>query len=836
MMKKSYTRSANQVLEIAREQAQSFHHRLIGTEHVLLAMVIESDGEAGKNLRAWGATPTAIREEIERYTGYGSAGKTTYMEMSPRLSMVLAYAGTLAEREGSAKIKTCHILLGLVLNDQILASTILRNLNIDLSGLRNDLFHSLGADYDSIEDNDQPDNGNGWSNFNGPELNSQSNSNSSTPTLDQVSVNLNERAENGEIDPVIGRDREVARVIEILSRRNKNNPVLIGEPGVGKTAVAEAIATAIVNKKVPHDLMDKQVVSLDLGGLVAGTKYRGEFEDRMKKIIKEITEDGTIILFVDEMHTLIGAGGAEGSIDAANILKPSLARGDIQMIGATTFDEYQKYVEKDQALARRFQIVRLNEPSRTETKAILSGLKPKYEKFHHVKITDSAIENAIDLSSRYISNRYLPDKAIDLIDEASAAVKIKSGKGSNNQLIQINEQIKKVIEQKNEAAVNQNFVKAAQLQDRQNSLQLRQDQLSNRLDQATSKKSTVQPEDVAKVVSNWTGVPVTQMNRDETKHLANLESDLHKRIIGQDKAVSAVSRAVRRSRSGIKDENRPIGSFLFLGPTGVGKTELAKAIAASIFGSENNLIRIDMSEYMDQIANSKLIGSAPGYVGYDEGGQLSEQVRRHPYSVVLLDEVEKAHPDVFNLLLQVLDDGFLTDSKGRKVDFKNTIVIMTSNLGSRSLFETKEVGFTADNSSQIEMRKDRVRQALKQFFRPEFLNRIDETIIFDELDQKQLRQIVTLLTRKLINRLNKQGVQLKISRAALDKIAKDGYNPEMGARPLRRAIQKDIEDEIASMLIKGDLKEGDLLKIGCNHNKLKFDIVKANDKSLVGSK
>ena len=836
MMKKSYTRSANQVLEIAREQAQSFHHRLIGTEHVLLAMVIESDGEAGKNLRAWGATPTAIREEIERYTGYGSAGKTTYMEMSPRLSMVLAYAGTLAEREGSAKIKTCHILLGLVLNDQILASTILRNLNIDLSGLRNDLFHSLGADYDSIEDNDQPDNGNGWSNFNGPELNSQSNSNSNTPTLDQVSVNLNERAENGEIDPVIGRDREVARVIEILSRRNKNNPVLIGEPGVGKTAVAEAIATAIVNKKVPHDLMDKQVVSLDLGGLVAGTKYRGEFEDRMKKIIKEITEDGTIILFVDEMHTLIGAGGAEGSIDAANILKPSLARGDIQMIGATTFDEYQKYVEKDQALARRFQIVRLNEPSRTETKAILSGLKPKYEKFHHVKITDSAIENAIDLSSRYISNRYLPDKAIDLIDEASAAVKIKSGKGSNNQLIQINEQIKKVIEQKNEAAVNQNFVKAAQLQDRQNSLQLRQDQLSNRLDQATSKKSTVQPEDVAKVVSNWTGVPVTQMNRDETKHLANLESDLHKRIIGQDKAVSAVSRAVRRSRSGIKDENRPIGSFLFLGPTGVGKTELAKAIAASIFGSENNLIRIDMSEYMDQIANSKLIGSAPGYVGYDEGGQLSEQVRRHPYSVVLLDEVEKAHPDVFNLLLQVLDDGFLTDSKGRKVDFKNTIVIMTSNLGSRSLFETKEVGFTADNSSQIEMRKDRVRQALKQFFRPEFLNRIDETIIFDELDQKQLRQIVTLLTRKLINRLNKQGVQLKISRAALDKIAKDGYNPEMGARPLRRAIQKDIEDEIASMLIKGDLKEGDLLKIGCNHNKLKFDIVKANDKSLVGSK
>lgn len=832
MMKKSYTTSANQVLEIAREQAQNFHHRLIGTEHVLLAMVIESDGEAGKNLRAWGATPKAIREEIERYTGYGSAGKTSYMQMSPRLSMVLAYAGTLAEREGSAKIKTCHILLGMVLNEQILASVILRNLNIDLDGLRNDILHSLGEDEQDMDENDQDDNS--WSSFNGSE--ESASRNSSTPTLDQVSVNLNERAENGEIDPVIGRDREVARVVEILSRRNKNNPVLIGEPGVGKTAVAEAIASAIVAKKVPHDLLKKQVVSLDLGGLVAGTKYRGEFEDRMKKIIKEITENGNIILFVDEMHTLIGAGGAEGSIDAANILKPSLARGDIQMIGATTFDEYQKYVEKDQALARRFQIVRLNEPSRDETLAILNGLKPKYEKFHHVKISNSALENAIDLSSRYISDRYLPDKAIDLIDEASAAVKIKSGKGSNNQLLQLNDQIEKIIGEKNHAAVNQNFAKAAQLQERQNSLQRRQDELTTKLDESTSKSAIVQPEDVAKVVSNWTGVPVTQMNRDETKQLANLEKDLHKRIIGQDKAVSAVSRAVRRSRSGIKDENRPIGSFLFLGPTGVGKTELAKAIAAAIFGSENNLIRIDMSEYMDQIANSKLIGSAPGYVGYDEGGQLTEQVRRHPYSVVLLDEVEKAHPDVFNLLLQVLEDGFLTDSKGRKVDFKNTIVIMTSNLGSRSLFETQALGFNADNTSQTKLRQDRVRQALKEFFRPEFLNRIDETIIFDELNQKQLRQIVTLLTRKLIDRLHKQGVQLKISTAALDKIAKDGYNPEMGARPLRRAIQKDIEDKIASMLIKGDLKNGDILKVECSHNHLKFDVLKPKDNNLVGAK
>lgn len=832
MMKKTYTNSANQVLEIAREQAQNFHHRLIGTEHVLLAMVIESDGEAGKDLRSWGITSTAVREEIERYTGYGSAGKATYMEMSPRLTMVLAYAATLAGREGATKIKTSHILLALVFNEQVLASVILRNLNVDIDGLKNDILHSLGEDDQLLDLNENDDKG--WSNYGNVEANDKTNS--TTPTLDQVSVNLNERAKNGQIDPVIGRDREVARVIEILSRRNKNNPVLIGEPGVGKTAVAEAIATAIVSKQVPHDLLDKQVISLDLGGLVAGTKYRGEFEDRLKRIIKEITNDGTIILFVDEMHTLIGAGGAEGSIDAANILKPSLARGDLQMIGATTFDEYQKYVEKDQALARRFQIVRLTEPSRQETFAILSGLKPKYEKFHHVKIDKAALENAIDLSSRYISNRYLPDKAIDLIDEASASVKIKAGTGTNNQLVQISDQLKKVIEQKNQAAVNQNFVKAAQLQERQNSLQVRQDQIYSRMKKSEKNGAIVHPEDIAKVVSNWTGVPVTQMSRNETKQLANLENNLHQRIIGQDKAVSAISKAVRRSRSGIKDENRPIGSFLFLGPTGVGKTELAKAIAATVFGSENNLIRIDMSEYMDQIASSKLIGSAPGYVGYDEGGQLSEQVRRHPYSVVLLDEVEKAHPDVFNLLLQVLDDGFLTDSKGRKVDFKNTIIIMTSNLGSRSIFETKAVGFSADNSNQVKLRQDRVKEALKQFFRPEFLNRIDESIIFDELDQKQLRQVVTLLTRKLIERLNKQGIQLKISPAALDKIAQDGYDPEMGARPLRRAIQKDIEDQVASMLIEGDLQSGDTLKIGCNRKKLKFDLIRTTKDNLANVK
>lgn len=820
-MENSYSKSANQVLEIAREQAQNFHHRLIGTEHVLLALVIESDGEAGKILRSWNLTPTAIREEIERYTGYGSAANASYMEMSPRLNLALNLAKRTAQDDGSREIQTNHILYGLIASEQVLSAMILKSLNVDLDHLREDIKNSLGTNPDN---NDFGDSSN-WLNNSSLNGNQPKQKKSTTPTLDSVGVNLNERVKNGGIDPVIGRDKEIKRVIQILSRRTKNNPVLVGEPGVGKTAVAQAIATEIVNKRVPADLLNKRVMALDMGSLVAGTKYRGEFEDRVKKILKEIAKDGKVILFVDEMHTLIGAGGAEGSIDAANILKPSLARGDIQMIGATTFDEYQKYIEKDQALARRFQQVRLNEPSKEDALAVLNGLRPKYEKFHHVTISDASLEDAVDLSSRYISDRFLPDKAIDLVDEAAAAVKIQNNAGSNIRLNQINEQIKKIIDQKNEAASNQNFVEAAKLQDKQNSLQLKREQIAEQVDEQISSKAVVKPEDIAKVVSSWTGVPVTQMKRNESRQLAHLEGILHERVIGQDKAVSAVSRAIRRSRSGIKDEKRPIGSFLFLGPTGVGKTELAKSVAAAMFGSEDNLIRIDMSEYMDQIANSKLIGSAPGYVGYEEGGQLSEQVRRHPYSVVLLDEVEKAHPDVFNLLLQVLDEGFLTDSKGRKVDFRNTIIIMTSNLGSRSIFETSAVGFNADNENQIKMRQDRVRQALKQFFRPEFLNRIDETIIFDELNKSELRQIVSLLTNKLAARLDKQGVNLKISRAALDKLAKDGYDPEMGARPLRRAIQNDIEDKIAEMLIGGELKPGSTLKIGSSHDKLKFEVV-----------
>ena len=826
-MENSYSKSVNQVLEIAREQAQNFHHRLIGTEHVLLALVIETDGEAGKILRSWGLTPTAVREEIERYTGYGSAPKTSYMEMSPRLSLALDYAKRQADQGGYKEIETNHVLLGITASEQVLSAMILKNLNVDIGRLRQDVNDSLDQEQDFGDSAS-------WLGNSNTATGQKKRKNSTTPTLDKVAVNLNQRTREGGIDPVIGREKEIKRVIQILSRRTKNNPVLVGEPGVGKTAVAEAIATEIVNKRVPEDLLNKRVMALNMGSLVAGTKYRGEFEDRMKKILDEIAKDGKVILFVDEMHTLIGAGGAEGAIDASNILKPSLARGDIQMIGATTFDEYQKYIEKDQALARRFQQVRLNEPTKKDTLAILNGLRPKYEKFHHVTISDASLEDAVDLSSRYITNRFLPDKAIDLVDEASAAVKIKTNVGSNKDLVQINEKIKSIIEQKNEAAASQNFVQAAQLQEAQNNLQMQREKMENALQVKVSAEAIVEPEDIAKVVSDWTGVPVTQMKRDESRQLANLESILHKRVIGQDKAVSAVARAIRRSRSGIKDERRPIGSFLFLGPTGVGKTELAKSVAAAMFGSEDNLIRLDMSEYMDQIASSKLIGSAPGYVGYEEGGQLSEQVRRHPYSVVLLDEVEKAHPDVFNLLLQVLDEGFLTDSKGRKVDFRNTIIIMTSNLGSRTLFDSKAVGFNADKVDQAKARRAKVEQAIKQFFRPEFLNRIDETIIFDELTKKQLRDIVTLLTHKLVVRLQKKGITLKISRAALDKIVQDGYDPENGARPLRRAIQNDIEDKLSEMLITGEVKSNDTLKIGSQHGHLKFDVV--SDKKLAKTK
>lgn len=820
-MEKSYSDSAKNVLEIAKEQAQNFHHRIIGTEHVLLALVIEANGDAGKLLRERNVTPTLVREEIERYTGYGSSPKATYMEMSPRLSLVLNFAKQKADELGTAQIETKHILLGLLASDQILASLILKNIGVDPRDLSQDVNDSF------IDGSGEENNVLGISSATGMKKGK-----SLTPNLDKVSVNLNKRAREGAIDPVIGRDKEIKRVIQILSRRTKNNPVLVGEPGVGKTAVAQGIAATIVNHEVPDTLAKKRVMALDMGSLIAGTKYRGEFEDRMKKILKEIQQDGSVILFVDEMHTLIGAGGAEGAIDASNILKPSLARGDIQMIGATTFDEYQKYIEKDQALARRFQQVKIGEPSKEETVDILKGLRPKYEKFHNVKIEDEAINDAVEFSTRYIANRFLPDKAIDLIDEASAAVKIQAIGKSDPRLTKLDTQINDVIHQKEQAAENQNFVQAAKLRNEENKLTQDRDKLIEKVENKNSKKSIVDSDKIAQIVSEWTGVPVTRMKKSETKRLAHLESILHERVIGQDEAISAVSRAIRRSRSGIKDENRPIGSFLFLGPTGVGKTELAKALAAAVFGSERNIIRVDMSEYMDQIATSKLIGSAPGYVGYEEGGQLSERVRRNPYSVILLDEVEKAHPDVFNLLLQVLDEGFLTDSKGRKVDFRNTIIIMTSNLGSRSLQEDKTVGFAADNADKNKLQQEKVTAAVKQFFRPEFLNRIDETVVFDSLTKKQLREIVSLMTGHLVDRLAKKDVTLKISPAALDVLAKDGFDPEMGARPLRRAIQHELEDVITEDLISEKIKADQIVKVGAHQGKLKFTILD-KDNTLV---
>lgn len=824
-MEKSYSNSARDVLEIAREQAQSFNHRIIGTEHVLLALVIEANGEAGKLLRQNGVTPTLVREEIERYTGYGSSPKATYIELSPRLNLVLNYAKRRADKEEASQISTEHILLGLLASEKILSSLILKNLGVDSSYLINEINR-----HHSVSNSGSSSSNNSFGN-----LNDNVETQSQTPNLDKVAVNLNRRAQEGGIDPVIGRDDEIKRVIQILSRRTKNNPVLVGEPGVGKTAVAQAIATAIVKGEVPADLREKRVMSLDMGSLIAGTKYRGEFENRMKKILSEIHEDGNVILFVDEMHTLIGAGGAEGAIDASNILKPPLARGDLQMIGATTFDEYQKYIEKDQALARRFQQVKVGEPSREEAQAILEGLKPKYEDYHNVTITDEAIKDAVDLSVRYISNRYLPDKAIDLIDEASAAVKIKTNNAQNPDLTKLDAKIRSTVQEKEQAAENQNFIQAAELQSQEGKLQNQRKQLTSKINQKNAKKAIVNSDEIAKIVADWTGVPVTRMKKSETKRLARLESLLHERVIGQEAAISAVSKAIRRSRSGIKDENRPIGSFLFLGPTGVGKTELAKAVADSVFGSEQNIIRVDMSEYMDQVASSKLIGSAPGYVGYEEGGQLTEDVRRNPYSVVLLDEVEKANPEVFNLLLQVLDEGFLTDSKGRKVDFRNTIIIMTSNLGSRSIQEDKTVGFAADLADQNRLNKERVQAATKQFFRPEFLNRIDETVVFDSLSKEELRQIVSLMTKKLENRLAKQSITLKISPSALDILAKDGFDPEMGARPLRRTIQTELEDPIAEDLISGNVSAGQTIKVGAQKGKLKLKIENDSAKSLVKS-
>ena len=817
-MEERYTPSAKQVLVLAQQQANYFKHQAIGTEHLLLALTMEKNGVAAKVLQSFVVTEVDVREEIEHIVGYGNLqrrGADTYLPYSPRTRYVLERAREHAKLFNVEKVGTEHILLALLEDDKTISSRILAALNIDLRKVKNITYRTMGVDATTANrtrkklalSEKKQDNG--------------------TPTLDELARDLTEMVRKDQIDPVVGRDNEIKRVVQILSRRTKNNPVLLGEPGVGKTAVAEGFSQKIVNGEVPDNLKNKRVMMLDMGSLVAGTKYRGEFEDRLKKIIEEIREDGNVILFIDEMHTLIGAGGAEGAIDASNILKPALARGEVQVIGATTLNEYQKYVEADAALERRFASVTINEPTPEVGLTILKGLRPKYEKHHQLQITDEALESAVKLSKRYIASRFLPDKAIDLMDEAAARVRINNAQ-KVDKVSAIKKKLSELSQEKTEALLKEDFEKAAEIRNEELKIQEKlEKQIQRDKDEEDSNNYRVKvtAEDIAEVVSEWTGVPVTQINRSEGDRLIRLEKILHNRVIGQDEAVKAVSKAIRRARSGLKDPTRPIGSFMFLGPTGVGKTELAKALAEAMFGSENSMIRIDMSEYMEKYTTSRLIGSPPGYVGYDEGGQLTEKVRNNPYSVVLLDEVEKAHNDVFNILLQVLDDGFLTDSKGRKVDFRNTIIIMTSNLGATALRDEKSVGFGAkDVSDDYEAMAAKVRETLKKTFRPEFLNRLDETVVFHSLNKEEIHQIVKLMAKNIIDRIKEQNINLKITPAAIDIVAEAGFDAEYGARPIRRVLQDKIEDLLSEELLAGNIETGATVTIGAKKGEITIKV------------
>nr|WP_180376567.1 ATP-dependent Clp protease ATP-binding subunit [Ligilactobacillus salivarius] len=817
-MEERYTPSAKQVLVLAQQQANYFKHQAIGTEHLLLALTMEKNGVAAKVLQSFVVTEVDVREEIEHIVGYGNLqrrGADTYLPYSPRTRYVLERAREHAKLFNVEKVGTEHILLALLEDDKTISSRILAALNIDLRKVKNITYRTMGVDATTANrtrkklalSEKKQDNG--------------------TPTLDELARDLTEMVRKDQIDPVVGRDNEIKRVVQILSRRTKNNPVLLGEPGVGKTAVAEGFSQKIVNGEVPDNLKNKRVMMLDMGSLVAGTKYRGEFEDRLKKIIEEIREDGNVILFIDEMHTLIGAGGAEGAIDASNILKPALARGEVQVIGATTLNEYQKYVEADAALERRFASVTINEPTPEVALTILKGLRPKYEKHHQLQITDEALESAVKLSKRYIASRFLPDKAIDLMDEAAARVRINNAQ-KVDKVSAIKKKLSELSQEKTEALLKEDFEKAAEIRNEELKIQEKlekQIQRDKDEEDSNSYRVKVTAEDIAEVVSEWTGVPVTQINRSEGDRLIRLEKILHNRVIGQDEAVKAVSKAIRRARSGLKDPTRPIGSFMFLGPTGVGKTELAKALAEAMFGSEDSMIRIDMSEYMEKYTTSRLIGSSPGYVGYDEGGQLTEKVRNNPYSVVLLDEVEKAHNDVFNILLQVLDDGFLTDSKGRKVDFRNTIIIMTSNLGATALRDEKSVGFGAkDVSDDYEAMAAKVRETLKKTFRPEFLNRLDETVVFHSLNKEEIHQIVKLMAKNIIDRIKEQNINLKITPAAIDIVAEAGFDAEYGARPIRRVLQDKIEDLLSEELLAGNIETGATVTIGAKKGEITIKV------------
>lgn len=815
-MDELFTQRAKAVLAIAQEEARYFKHQAVGSEHILLALVIEQNGIAGKTLREMNITENDIREEIEHLTGYGTVRQypeNAYLAYSPRAKHTFAYAGDEAKRLGAPQIGTEHLLLGLLRDEDILASRIMLNLGLSLAKMRQLLKKKMGF-------NESKTNGSA-----GRRRPAQAKAQQGTPTLDSLARDLTKLAREKRLDPVVGRAKEVKRLIQILSRRTKNNPVLVGEPGVGKTAIAEGLAQKIINGEVPEDMQNKRLMMLDMGALVAGTKYRGEFEDRMKKIIDEIYQDGQIILFIDELHTLIGAGGAEGAIDASNILKPALARGELQTIGATTLDEYQKYIEKDSALERRFARVQVDEPTPEEAEEILRGLRPRYEEHHGVEISDDALHAAVQLSVRYINSRQLPDKAIDLMDESAAKVRLDKTDESS-ELADLQNEIANLIEEKEAAIRQQDFEAAARLRIKEKKLTQQLTEVAfMEVKEASGYADSVTAEDVATVVSQWTGVPLQQMEKKESERLLDLEKILHQRVVGQEEAVKAVARSIRRARSGLKDPNRPIGSFMFLGPTGVGKTELAKALAEAMFGSEDALVRVDMSEFMEKYSTSRLIGSPPGYVGYDEGGQLTEKIRSKPYSVILLDEVEKAHPDVFNILLQVLDDGHLTDAKGRKVDFRNTILIMTSNIGAQQIREEKSVGFNVtDLTKDHQAMQKRILEELKKAFRPEFLNRVDETVVFQSLGEGEIHEIVKIMSKAIIKRLSNQDIQLKITPSAIDVIGKAGFDPEYGARPIRRALQKEVEDRLSEALLSGQIHLGDKVTIGASKGSITLNV------------
>lgn len=793
-----FTEKAIKVIMLAQEEARRLGHNFVGTEQILLGLIGEGTGVAAKVLKSMGVNLKDARIEVEKIIGRGSGFVAVEIPFTPRAKRVLELSLEEARQLGHNYIGTEHLLLGLIREGEGVAARVLENLGVDLSKVRTQVIRQLGETAEVTS-------GSGGSR-------------TKTPTLDEFGSNLTQMAADGKLDPVVGRQKEIERVIQILGRRTKNNPVLIGEPGVGKTAIAEGLAQSIANNDIPDILEEKRVVTLDIGLLVAGTKYRGEFEERLKKIMDEIRSAGNVILVIDEVHTLIGAGAAEGAIDAANILKPALARGELQCIGATTLDEYRKHIERDAALERRFQPVIVGEPSVEETIEILHGLRERYEQHHKLKIGDDALEAAAQLADRYISDRFLPDKAIDLIDEAGSRVRLL-----NSQLPpaakELDKELRQVLRDKDDAVRSQDFDKAGELRDREMEIKseirsIAQNKKAADADDESIVAPVVTEEDIAQVVAAWTGVPVNKLTESESEKLMHMEDTLHGRLIGQDEAVKAVSRAIRRARVGLKNPNRPIASFIFSGPTGVGKTELTKSLAAYFFGSEDAMVRLDMSEFMERHTVSKLIGSPPGYVGYSEGGQLTEAVRRRPYTVVLFDEIEKAHPDVFNLLLQILEDGRLTDAKGRTVDFKNTLIIMTSNIGSKVIEKGGGgLGFEFSGEDASDSQYNRIRalvnEELKQYFRPEFLNRLDEIIVFRQLTKDEVKEIAIIMLQEVFGRLTERGIELEVTDRFKERLIEEGYNPSYGARPLRRAIMRLLEDSLAEEILSGRLKDGD---------------------------